>query len=125
MQNVFARPMQSGGKPRFGRFEHSAGYFYSGPSLAQRVRQEARRTCGIDVLVINSIIYAEVSCHFSSIEELDEALSETKFVLEIFPGKPGFLPDVALLDIGGAPGCIVRRFQTFTLERMRLCAAWL
>ena len=33
-----------------------------------------------DLLAINPIIYAEVSVHFASIEELDDALSPTEFL---------------------------------------------
>ena len=44
-----------------------------------------------DVLVINPIIYGEVSCHFSKIEELDDALPEATYVREPLPWDAGFL----------------------------------
>jgi predicted nucleic acid-binding protein len=44
-----------------------------------------------DLLAINAIIYAEVSAHFASIEELDEALSPTEFLRLPLPYEAGFL----------------------------------
>ncbi len=44
-----------------------------------------------DVLVINQIIYAEISTHFSKIEELDAALSPQSFVRGSNPWEAGFL----------------------------------
>ena len=44
-----------------------------------------------DLLAINPIIYAEVSTHFSSIEELDEALSPADFRRLPLPYEAGFL----------------------------------
>ena len=43
------------------------------------------------VLVINAIIYAEVSVGFERIEELDDALPETMFRWEPLPWDGGFL----------------------------------
>jgi len=44
-----------------------------------------------DLLMINPIIYAEVSAHFSTIEELDEALSPDDFQRLPLPYEAGFL----------------------------------
>jgi hypothetical protein len=44
-----------------------------------------------DLLAINSIIYAEVSVHFASIEELDDALSPSDFIRLPLPYEAGFL----------------------------------
>jgi len=43
-----------------------------------------------DLLMINPIIYAEVSAHFSTIEELDEALSPDDFQRLPLPMKLDF-----------------------------------
>lgn len=44
-----------------------------------------------DVLVINPIIYAEISVRFERIEELEEALPSTLFRREPLPWEAGFL----------------------------------
>lgn len=44
-----------------------------------------------DLLVINPIIYAEVSLNFSAIESLDEALPEASFERLPLPWAAGFL----------------------------------
>ena len=44
-----------------------------------------------DRLAINPIIYAEVSAHFASIEELDDALSPMEFLRLTLPYEAGFL----------------------------------
>ena len=44
-----------------------------------------------DVLVINPIIYAEVSVRFERIEELEEALPATLFRRDLLPWEAGFL----------------------------------
>jgi predicted nucleic acid-binding protein len=44
-----------------------------------------------DLLAINPIIYAEVSVHFASIEELDDALSPIEFRRLPLPYEAGFL----------------------------------
>jgi predicted nucleic acid-binding protein len=44
-----------------------------------------------DLLAINPIIYAEVSAHFGTIEELDEALSPEDFQRLPLPYEAGFL----------------------------------
>ena len=44
-----------------------------------------------DLLAINPIIYAEVSVHFASIEELDDALSPREFLRLPLPYEAGFL----------------------------------
>jgi predicted nucleic acid-binding protein len=43
------------------------------------------------VLVVNPIIYAEVSVRFDRIEELEEALPANRFVREVLPWEAAFL----------------------------------
>jgi predicted nucleic acid-binding protein len=50
-----------------------------------------------DRLIINPIIYGEVSVRFSSVEALDEALPETIFVRERIPFAAAFLAGKAFL----------------------------
>lgn len=49
------------------------------------------RAAESDVLVINPIIYAEVSVRFERIEELDEALPTDLFRRDVLPWEAGFL----------------------------------
>ena len=56
-------------------------------------------------LVINPVIYAEVSCGFDRIEDLDDALPQEYFVREALPWAAGFLAARAFLKYrrtGGA-----------------------
>ncbi|MDP1862042.1 MAG: type II toxin-antitoxin system VapC family toxin [Gemmatimonadaceae bacterium] len=58
-----------------------------------------------DVLVINPIIYAEVSVRFERIEELEEELPDTLFRREPLPREAGFLAGKCFLTYrrqGGA-----------------------
>lgn len=55
----------------------------------------AARDAGI--LVINPIVYAEVSVRFAGVEELDEALPATDFLREELPYLAGFLAGKAYL----------------------------
>lgn len=55
---------------------------------------EARDT---GALVINPIVYAEVSIRFDMIEDLDEALPATEFLREELPYPAGFLAGKAYL----------------------------
>jgi len=48
-------------------------------------------------LVINPLIYAEVSCAFDRIEALDEAIPPGYFVREALPWEAGFLAAKAFL----------------------------
>jgi predicted nucleic acid-binding protein len=50
-----------------------------------------------DRLIINPVIYGEVSVRFSSVEALDEALPETIFVRDRLPFAAAFLAGKALL----------------------------
>ncbi len=56
----------------------------------ERVADEAR-------LVINPIVYAEVSVRFERIEELEEALPPDLFAREPLPWEAGFLAGKAFL----------------------------
>lgn len=56
---------------------------WSASSLASHAEQS--------VLVINPIIYAEVSAHFSRIEELEAALPRTLYIREDLPWEAAFL----------------------------------
>jgi predicted nucleic acid-binding protein len=49
------------------------------------------------LLIINPLIYAEVSIGFDSIEELDEALPESRFRREPLPFEAAFLAGKAFL----------------------------
>ncbi len=56
-------------------------------------------------VVINPVVYAEVSIGFDRIEELDEALPETAFMREPLPYPAGFVAGKAFLTYrrgGGA-----------------------
>lgn len=58
-----------------------------------------------EVLVINPIIYAEVSVGFERIEELEEALPATMFRREPLPWEAGFLAGKCFLSyrrLGGS-----------------------
>ena len=48
-------------------------------------------------LVINPLIYAEVSCGYDRVEDLDEALPSDYFVREPLPWAAGFLAGKAFL----------------------------
>ncbi len=50
------------------------------------------------LLIINLVIYAEVSTRFSTIEELDDALPKDDFRREPMPWSAGFLAGKAFLD---------------------------
>jgi predicted nucleic acid-binding protein len=63
---------------------------WSGAALAEA------RDAG--ALVINPIIYAEVSVRFDRIEELDEALPAADFLREDLPYQAGFLAGKAYLQ---------------------------
>lgn len=56
------------------------------------------------VLVINPLIYAEVSVGFDRVEELDEALSPDWFRRESLPWPAAFLAGKAFLDYRRAGG---------------------
>ena len=60
----------------------------------------------VDVLVINPIIYAEISVRFERIEELEEALPDTLFRREPLPWEAGFLAGKCFLAYRrqGGPG---------------------
>lgn len=65
---------------------------------------ELRRLGGTSILVINPIIYAEVSIAFDTIEELDEAVPPELFRRDPLPFEAGFLAGKAFekyLDRGG------------------------
>jgi hypothetical protein len=49
------------------------------------------------ILVINPLIYAEVSTGFDQIEDLDQALPATDFAREALPWEAGFLAGKAFL----------------------------
>ncbi|MFD1048237.1 type II toxin-antitoxin system VapC family toxin [Kibdelosporangium lantanae] len=61
---------------------------------SEQALAEARDT---SELVINPIIYAEVSAGFDTIEELDEALPESDFKREPLPYQAGFLASRAFI----------------------------
>ena len=55
-------------------------------------------------LVINPVVYAEVSVHFSQIEELDDALPRSMFSREAIPFDAAFLAGKAFLVYRGRGG---------------------
>jgi predicted nucleic acid-binding protein len=55
------------------------------------------RSAGAGRLVINPIVYAEVSLRFESIEELDDALPQAYFLREDLPWPAAFLAAQAFL----------------------------
>jgi predicted nucleic acid-binding protein len=59
--------------------------------------QALTRAAETSRLVINPVIYAEVSLGFAGIEELDEALSAETFVREAIPYEAAFLAGRAFL----------------------------
>jgi predicted nucleic acid-binding protein len=63
---------------------------WAGDALA-RARDEGR-------LVINPIVYAEVSTGFDKVEDLDDTLPETDFDREPLPYQAGFLAGKAFLS---------------------------
>src|ERR1700757_3447802 len=68
-----------------------------------------------DLLAINPIIYAEVSVHFASIEELDDALSPTEFLRLPLPYEAGFLAAKCFFQYrrrGGREGPLCRTFTS-------------
>jgi predicted nucleic acid-binding protein len=69
---------------------------WSGEALA------AARDAGL--LVINPIVYAEVSVRFARIEELDEALPAADFLREELPYPAGFLAGKAYARYRGQGG---------------------
>ena len=60
-------------------------------------RAEMRRLADEATLVINPLIYAEVSCGFDRIETLDDALPPSYFVREPLPWPAAFLAAKAFL----------------------------
>ena len=54
---------------------------------SQKIAHHAEK----DILLINPIIYSELSLHFSKIEDLDEALPTADFLRENIPWEAAFL----------------------------------
>jgi predicted nucleic acid-binding protein len=65
--------------------------FTEDPRWGEWSSEALARTAEGDVLAINPIIYAEVSIHFSTIEDLDGALPERDFRRAPLPWEAGFL----------------------------------
>lgn len=57
-----------------------------------------------DLLAINPLIYAEVSLHFSTIEDLDAALPKSNFERIALPWEGAFLAGRAFLNYKGRGG---------------------
>ena len=64
-------------------------------------------------LVINPIIYAEVSIGFAGIEELDEAVPDTYFAREALPWEAAFLAGQAFLRYRRRGGARVHPLPDF------------
>ena len=85
------------------------------------------------VLVINPVIYSEVSVGFARIEELEEALSEDFFLREPLPWEAAFLAGKAFLSYRRKSGtrrsplpdfyigahAAVREYRLLTRDRSR------
>ena len=69
-------------------------------------------------LVINPVIYAEVSLRYSRIEELDAALPKAMFDREPVPTKPPFSQAGRSWPIDDGEGQSDRRFPTSSLGLM-------
>lgn len=67
------------------------------PQWADWSAEQVARHADIGALVINPIIYAEVSAGFQRIEELNEVLDPRLFVREPLPYEAGFLAGKAFL----------------------------
>ena len=74
-------------------------------------------------LVINPIVYGEVSIRFDSIEGLDEALPPPFFAETLFPGRPPSWPGSVSSGIGGRVVRVTLPCPTSTLAPMPPCAA--
>ena len=72
-----------------------------------------------DLLAINPIIYAEVSTHFSTLEELDEVLSPVDFERLPLPYEAGFLAAKCFLAYRRRGGQKHAPFPIFSSARMR------
>ena len=70
--------------------EDTKWFDWSSEALAEQAEQS--------VLVINPLIYAEVSVRFKRIEDLDEALPISMFRRDALPWQSGFLAGKAFVD---------------------------
>ena len=70
--------------------EDTEWFDWSSEALAEQAEQS--------VLVINPLIYAEVSVRFKRIEDLDEALPPSMFRRDALPWQSGFLAGKAFVD---------------------------
>jgi hypothetical protein len=75
----------------FSRQQRSLDVFTQDPLWARWSEEELIVHAERDLLAINPIIYAEVSVHFSTLEELDEVLSPMDFQRLPLPYEAGFL----------------------------------
>jgi hypothetical protein len=69
-------------------------------------------------LLINPLIYAEVSIGYTSIEDLDDKLSPDVFKREPLPYEAGSSPARHSLLIADGAGAVRRRFQISTSAPM-------
>lgn len=60
--------------------------------------RQLRNLVETDVLIINQIIYSEVSIGFTNIEDLEEALPSDMFIRENLPWEAAFLAGKCFLD---------------------------
>lgn len=72
-------------------------------------------------LVINPIIYAEVSIRFDRIEELDDAVPSDHFRREALPGRRGSWPARRVCSIDDAAGGAARLSPISTSAPMPRC----
>jgi hypothetical protein len=74
-------------------------------------------------LVLNPIVYAEISVRFARIEDLDAAVPATDFLRQELPYSAGFLAGKAYVRYRRQGGPSVHRSPTSTSVPVRLCAA--
>jgi predicted nucleic acid-binding protein len=67
------------------------------PSWADWSEEAVALARDVGDLVINPIVYAEVSAGFKTIEDLDDALPSTEFTREPLPYQAGFLASRAFI----------------------------
>ena len=73
------------------------------------------RLADTNILVINPIIYSEVSIRFDRIEELDDTLDPMMFRRDPIPWEAAFLAEKSFLRIGVREAIEHRLFLTFSL----------
>ncbi len=87
---------------------------------AQKLEWHAER----NGLVVNPIIFAEASLHFSRIEELEEALPREAYERQELPWEAAFLAGRCFAEYRSGAGRGPRPCRIFTSGRTRGSVAW-